>query len=116
MLADCYRALGRHAKVDELWEELRAASPSAALVAEGRIVYAGSLADQGKLADAIAVLEAAKPPGKKPAGAPPAGRPTPWPTSTSGPATCPRPASCSRIVAGADPDSATSSAACRALR
>ena len=27
VLADCYRALGRHAKVAELWEELRAASP-----------------------------------------------------------------------------------------
>lgn len=66
VLADCYRALGRHAKVAELWEELRAASPSAALVAEGRIVYAGSLADQGRLDDAIAVLDAAKPPIRKP--------------------------------------------------
>ena len=66
MLADCYRALGRHAKVAELWEELRAASPSAALVAEGRIVYAGSLADQGRLEDAIRVLEASKPPAKRP--------------------------------------------------
>jgi hypothetical protein len=28
-------------------------------VAEGRIVYAGSLADQGRLVDAIALLEAA---------------------------------------------------------
>lgn len=66
VIADCYRALGRHAKVAELWEELRAASPSAALVAEGRIVYAGSLADQGELADAISVLEAGKAPAKKP--------------------------------------------------
>ncbi len=66
VLADCYRALGRHAKVAELWEELRAASPSAALVAEGRIVLAGSLADQGDLGEAIAVLEAAKPPARKP--------------------------------------------------
>jgi len=66
VLADCYRALGRHAKVAELWEELRAASPSAALVAEGRIVHAGSLADQGRLHDAIAVLEASKPPARKP--------------------------------------------------
>jgi len=66
VLADCYRALGRHAKVAELWEELRAVSPSAALVAEGRIVHAGSLADQGQLSDAIAVLEAAKPPAKRP--------------------------------------------------
>ena len=66
MLADCYRALGRHAKVAELWEELRAASPSAALVAEGRIVAAGSLADQGRLEDAIRLLSAAKMPTKRP--------------------------------------------------
>ena len=66
VLADCYRALGRHAKVAELWEELRAASPSAPLVAEGRIVYAGSLADQGRIDDAIAVLEASKRPAKRP--------------------------------------------------
>ncbi len=66
VLADCYRALGRHAKVVELWEELRAASPSAALVAEGRIVYAGSLADQGQLSGAIEALEASKPPTRKP--------------------------------------------------
>ena len=61
VLADCYRALGRHAKVEELWEDLKRASPAAPLVAEGRIVYAGSLADQGRLQDAIAVLEASKP-------------------------------------------------------
>jgi tetratricopeptide (TPR) repeat protein len=66
VLADCNRALGRHDRVQELWEDLRSASPTAALVAEGRIVYAGSLADQGRLADAIAVLEASKPPGKRP--------------------------------------------------
>ncbi len=66
VLADCYRALGRHAKVAELWEELRAASPGAALVAEGRIVHAGSLADQGRLEDAIAVLSASKRPTKRP--------------------------------------------------
>jgi hypothetical protein len=66
VLADCYRALGRHAKVEELWGDLRKAAPSAALVAEGRIVYAGSLADQGRLTDAISVLEASKPPTRKP--------------------------------------------------
>ncbi len=66
VLADSYRALGRHAQVEELWEELRSVSPSAPLVAEGRIVYAGSLADQGRLTDAIAVLEAAKRPAKRP--------------------------------------------------
>jgi tetratricopeptide (TPR) repeat protein len=66
VLADCYRALGRHAKVAELWEELRSASPSAPLVAEGRIVAAGALADQGRLDDAIRLLQAAKTPAKRP--------------------------------------------------
>lgn len=66
VIADCYRALGRHGKVEELWEELKRTSPSAALVAEGRIVYAGSLADQGRISDAISVLEASKPPSKRP--------------------------------------------------
>lgn len=57
VLADCHRALGQHPSVERLWEELGEVSPDAATVAEGRIVYAGSLADQGKLADAIKVLE-----------------------------------------------------------
>ena len=56
VLADCRRALGQYAKVDELWEELRTTSPSGPLVNEGRIVAAGALADQGKLAEAIALL------------------------------------------------------------
>jgi Flp pilus assembly protein TadD len=58
VLADCYRALGQHARVQELWDEIGEESLAAPLVAEGRIVYAGSLADQGRLVDAIAVLEA----------------------------------------------------------
>ncbi|MGI8664371.1 MAG: tetratricopeptide repeat protein [Acidimicrobiales bacterium] len=57
VLADCARALGRPARVEELWQELREASPSAELVTEGRIVAAGSLADQGKLREAIELLE-----------------------------------------------------------
>jgi tetratricopeptide (TPR) repeat protein len=57
VLMDCARALGRHARVEELWEELAAASPSAALVSEGRIVLAGSRADQGRLHEAIATLD-----------------------------------------------------------
>jgi tetratricopeptide (TPR) repeat protein len=56
VLADCYRALGRHARVAELWAELSEDSPSAELVTEGRIVAAGSLADQGDLAGAIRLL------------------------------------------------------------
>ena len=57
VLADCYRALGRWADVDALWTELREASPSAALVTEGRLVAAGALTDQGKIAEALRLLE-----------------------------------------------------------
>ncbi|MDQ2826760.1 MAG: tetratricopeptide repeat protein, partial [Actinomycetota bacterium] len=57
VLADCYRALGRYAAVNELWDELREASPGAALVTEGRIVAAGALADQGDVRGAIRLLE-----------------------------------------------------------
>jgi tetratricopeptide (TPR) repeat protein len=56
VLADTYRALKQHARVAELWDELREASPSAELVTEGRIVMAGSLADQGDLKGAIRLL------------------------------------------------------------
>ena len=58
VLADCYRALGRFANVAELWEELRRASPPPDLLTEGRLVAAGALADQGRVAEAIALLEA----------------------------------------------------------
>jgi tetratricopeptide (TPR) repeat protein len=66
VLADCARALGQFAEVEELWDELRAASPSAELVAEGRIVAAGALADQGRLDEAIRLLEAGSKPIKRP--------------------------------------------------
>jgi tetratricopeptide (TPR) repeat protein len=56
VLADCYRAMQRWRLVDELWAELRAASPSAELVTEGRIVAAGALADRGELPAAIRLL------------------------------------------------------------
>jgi tetratricopeptide (TPR) repeat protein len=58
-LADAHRALGRFGRVQEPWDELKAASPDPDLVAEGRIVAAGALADQGRLPDAIRLLEAA---------------------------------------------------------
>ncbi len=57
VLMDSWRAAGKHRKVEQLWEELAAASPSAELVTEGRIVMAGSLADRGKLAEGIALLD-----------------------------------------------------------
>jgi len=56
VLMDCYRARRRWKKVEDLWAELGAASPSAALVTEGRIVAAGALADRGRLDDALALL------------------------------------------------------------
>lgn len=60
VLADCARALGRYGQVEEYWQALRETSPSADLVAEGRIVMAGSLADQGRLDDAVALMEAGR--------------------------------------------------------
>jgi hypothetical protein len=56
VLADCYRAMRRWGEVDRLWEELRAASPSAALITEGRIVAAGAIADRGDLPAAVRLL------------------------------------------------------------
>jgi tetratricopeptide (TPR) repeat protein len=53
VLADAYRALRRWAKVNDLWEELKGLSPHPEILAEGRIVVAGALADQGKVPDAI---------------------------------------------------------------
>ena len=66
VLADSYRALKRWKPIDDLWEQLREASPSAELVAEGRIVTAGAKADQGDLRGAIALLEQAKADPKRP--------------------------------------------------
>ncbi len=56
VLMDCYRGLDKRAMVEELWRELAAVSPSPALVAEGRIVHAGALADAGDVDAAIATL------------------------------------------------------------
>ena len=55
--ADCHRALGSHTEVRRLWDDLRQAGPSSAIMVEGRIVMAGSLADQDDLAGAIRLLE-----------------------------------------------------------
>jgi len=66
VLADCYRALKRWPAVEDLWNELREASPSGDLVAEGRIVMAGSLADRRRLPEAVALLEKARTHVKRP--------------------------------------------------
>lgn len=57
VLADCYRALRQWPQVEELWDELRQASPDAGLVTEGRIVMAGSLADRDRMTDALRLLQ-----------------------------------------------------------
>lgn len=57
VLADCYRALHRYEEAEQVWEDLRRASPNGDLVAEGRIVAAGCLADRGDLQGAISLLE-----------------------------------------------------------
>jgi tetratricopeptide (TPR) repeat protein len=57
VLADCYRALRQWPQVEELWDELRQASPDADLVTEGRIVMAGALADRDRITDALRLLQ-----------------------------------------------------------
>ena len=59
VLADCERALGHHDRAEVLWAELRTAGAGSDVLAEGRLVMAGSLADRGRLADAIVLVEPA---------------------------------------------------------
>ena len=66
VLADCHRALKNYDRVDELWAELRDASPHPELLAEGRIVFAGSLVDRGRLEEARDVMEKVSPTSSKP--------------------------------------------------
>ena len=61
VVADCYRALQRWDSVERTWNEIKAASPPHEVMAEGRIVMAGSLADRGELERAMAVMD----PGRK---------------------------------------------------
>jgi tetratricopeptide (TPR) repeat protein len=56
-LMDCYRALRKWKRVDALWAELSKTSAAAPIMTEGRIVLAGSLADRGRVREAIRVLE-----------------------------------------------------------
>ena len=59
VLMDCQRALHKPKKVAALWAELRQSSPDPDVLAEGRIVAAASLADEGDLGGAIAMLSTA---------------------------------------------------------
>ena len=56
VLADCYRAQRRWSDCDAVWAELKELSPSPEVMAEGRMVVAGSLADRGELKDAIDLM------------------------------------------------------------
>ena len=59
VLADSYRGLRRWRDVAAVWDDLKAASPAHDIMAEGRIVAASALADQGELREAIALMESA---------------------------------------------------------
>jgi tetratricopeptide (TPR) repeat protein len=55
-LMDCYRALRNYRRVEALWNELGQTAAAPEVVAEGRIVMAGSLADRGRVKEGIAML------------------------------------------------------------
>ena len=59
VIEDCHRALGNHQMVEKYWRELAEASPHPELLAEGRIVMAGSLADRKLYEEAHALMEKA---------------------------------------------------------
>ncbi len=56
ILADCYRAQRRWSDVDAVWKDLKEQSPAPDVMAEGRIIVAGSLADRGDLNQAIELM------------------------------------------------------------
>jgi len=56
VLADCYRALRRYRDVESIWRDIRESSPAPEVMAEGRIVAAGALADQGDIGGALKLL------------------------------------------------------------
>ena len=66
VIMDCLRALRRYDELEDRWGELRSTSPSPELIAEGRIVMAGSFADRGRFPDAIRAMEVAAKAVKKP--------------------------------------------------
>lgn len=53
VIADGYRAMRRWQAVERVWEQIKAASPSQEVMAEGRIVWANSFADRDDLTAAI---------------------------------------------------------------
>jgi tetratricopeptide (TPR) repeat protein len=59
VLMDCYRAIGRPRRVEELWAELRRQSPDVDVLVEGRLVVASTRAHLGDLDGAIKLLVSA---------------------------------------------------------
>jgi tetratricopeptide (TPR) repeat protein len=59
VLMDCFRALGRNARVEALWLELKRSSPDADVLVEGRLVLASARAQRGDLDGAIDLLVSA---------------------------------------------------------
>ena len=57
VLMDSHRALKHWNEVEDAWTELGNDSPHPAILEEGRIVLAGTKADQGRMQDAIRLLE-----------------------------------------------------------
>lgn len=57
VIADAYRGLRRWGAVERVWGQIKAASPPHDVIAEGRIVMANALADQGDIPGAISVME-----------------------------------------------------------
>ncbi len=53
---DCYRALGRRKRVEDLWTKLKGLSPEADVLVEGRLVVASTRAEGGDLSGAIDLL------------------------------------------------------------
>jgi tetratricopeptide (TPR) repeat protein len=53
---DCQRALGRPKRVEALYEELRQGAPDPEVLSEGRLVLAGTRADNGDLTGAVELL------------------------------------------------------------
>jgi pentatricopeptide repeat protein len=56
VLMDCFRALGRFKRAEDLWEELKRASPEVDVLVEGRLVLASARAQRGDLKGAIDLL------------------------------------------------------------
>lgn len=68
VIMDCYRAEKNYDKVDALWDELGSVSPSGAVVAEGRIVHSQTLAERGRISEALKQLRKKVKPLARPAG------------------------------------------------